>query len=150
MNAPKARIKAVNKCITKTHKPLLVLKGRKKEKSQLTFKNKNRNLLVKVELDGCYAKDTTEKCCDYLVQHNGINYYIELKGVNYADAFPQIISAITQFNKDFDGNICKAIIVASKSPTVTDAQKAFRRSKLKGLICGEPIIKSTPYKHPLS
>ena len=140
----------MSNCIDKSQKPILVLKGRGKEKSKLILDNKKRDKLVEVKLDGCYAKGTAEKCCDFMVQHNGINYYIELKGVDYKTAFLQLISAINRFNKNFPNTKCKAIIVTSKSPAVQDFQKAFRKSKLRHYICGEVIRGSPPHNHILS
>ena len=146
----KTRAKAMNNCVKPTRKAILVLKGKKEEKSQITLKNKERTLLLVVKLDGCYAQGTTEKCCDYMVQYKGINYYIELKGVDYERAFLQIISAITQFNKDFKSNTCKAIIVTTRSPTSPAFNKAFKRSGLWRYICGEVIKRSARRPYILS
>ncbi len=140
----------MNKCIKETNQKRLVLKGKKEEKSKLILDNKNQDLMIKVKLDGCYAQDLTKKCCDYLVRHKGINYYIELKGVNYEDAFVQIISAITQFNKDFDNNTCKAIIVTTSSPKSPAFNKAFKKSKLWRYICGDVIKRSARRPYILS
>ncbi len=147
----KTRIRAMNNCITETNEPVLVVEGKKEEKSKLIFKNKKRDLLVKIKLNGCYCKESVKKCCSYLVRHKGINYYIELKAVSYEDAFMKIVNAINQFNKkDFGNDTCKAIVVTRKSPAATDFQRALRRSKLRQYICGAPIREISPYKHPLS
>ncbi len=140
----------MNKCIKETNQKRLVLKGKKEEKSKLILENKSQDLMIKVKLDGCYAQGTTEKCCDYLVQYNGINYYIELKGMDYDRAFAQIISAIKQFNKDFKNNTCKAIIVTTSSPTSPAFNKAFKRSKLWRCICGDVIKRSASRPYILS
>ncbi len=144
------RTKLVNKCVKPTRKKILVVRKKKEEKRKLIIENKKQDLLIEVELDGCYAQGTTEKCCDYLVRHKGINYYIELKGGNYEETFAQIISAIQQFNTNFDGDECRAIIVTSKSPSVPAFNKAFKRSKLWRYICKKPIKRSASRPYILS
>ena len=146
----KVRIRAMNRCITETHDPILIIEG-KKEESRLVFKNKNRDLLVKVKLEGCYTRDPNKECCSYLVQHSDTNYYIELKAVSYEEAFMKIANAINKHNKkDFDDNPCKAIVVTRKSPAAPDFLKALKKSKLRHLISGTIITEISPYKHSLS
>ena len=147
MTSLMARAIPVSNCITNTNRKILVLE---ENKSQLILENKKQSPIIKIKLDGCYAQDTTEKCCDYLVQHNGINYYIELKGVNYEDAFAQIISAIKQFNQTFNGSKCRAIIVMRKSPKVTAFNKALKKSELWRYICRDVIRGSSPLRHTFS
>ena len=144
----------MNKCITETRAPTLKVAGKaagKKKESRLFFKNKKQELLVKVKLEGCYAKHPNKKYCSYLVRHKGTNYYIELKSESYEEAFMRILNAIDQYNKkDFNNDTCKAIVVTIKSPLAPDFIKSFRKSKLRHCISGEIIREISGYKHPLS
>ncbi len=122
--------------------------------SELILVNKKHDELTIVKIDKGIVKDGRHKSCDFMVQHADINHYVELKGACYTDGFPQIAESIEHLNELFDGNDCKAIIVAQRHPSIADYQIPLAKSVLnkhvEDGICKEVIVRASPYFHEFS
>lgn len=92
-------------------------------KSRVDFENLQEDLVLVVEVDGCVL--VNEEACDYLVQHAGVNYYIELKGGDIEKALRQISASIAKINARYGSLSCRAVISATRVPAITGFQKAF-------------------------
>ncbi len=138
-------------CIEKTRKDGL---SRWEEESEIIFVNKNNDELTIIEIDGCFVKGKINKRCDFMVQHEVINYYIELKAKKWKKAVVQIAKSINTLNKkNFGDKKCKAIIVRSNQvPKYKIIKRA--RAELKELLESDAhcpiIIKNSPYPHKFS
>ncbi len=145
-------IKAKPHCIRQTHQAELPLE---EKASIIIFVNKKNELLVEVKIDDCLLTKSPTVRCDFMVQHKNINHYIELKGTDYEHAIKQLGKSIEIFNSCFPNKKCKAIIVLSRAVAISPwFEIAYEESDLRKYvddgICEFPIIKVSPYKHPLS
>ncbi len=147
-------IKSKPHCIRETHQAELPLE---EKASIIIFVNKKNELLVEVKIDDCLLTKSPTVRCDFMVQHKDINHYVELKGTDYEHALKQLCKSIEIFNSCFPNKSnkkCKAIIVLSKSVAITWFAEAYKESDLRKYvddgICEYPIIKTSPYPHPLS
>ncbi len=152
-----ANILAKTHCIASTKDESVSVK---ENDTELIFVNKNRDSVVKFDIDCLLdeyhaAPPYDFKRCDFMVKHKGINYYIELKTGDYRGACNQIASAIKNLNECFGGEKCKAIVVVflpNMTPFITDFQKEFqcefRKSDLMQCviddICDAPEIETAP------
>ena len=122
--------------------------------SELILVNKKHDELKIFKIDKGIVEKGKHKSCDFMVQHKDINHYTELKGTHYADGFLQIAESIEHLNEFFDGNDCKAIIVAQQHPSIAGYQKVLEDSVLfkhvEDGLCKEVIVHATPYHLPLS
>ncbi len=105
-----AVILAKTRYIRKIQKKLLSVK---ENSARLIFVNNNEDELKRVKIDKGLLPETDNSTqrCDFMVQHGDINYYIELKGTHYEEAFAQIARAIEMFNECFCYKECQPIIV---------------------------------------
>ncbi len=122
--------------------------------SELILVNKKHDELKIFKIDEGIVEKGKHKSCDFMVQHKDINHYTELKGTHYVDGFPQIAESIEHLNEFFDGNDCKAIIVAQHHPSIADYQIPLAESVLnkhvEDGICKEVIVRASPYFHEFS
>ncbi len=148
-----AEILAKTRYIRQIQKNILSVK---ENKSRLIFVNNNEDELKRVKIDkGLLPEiDNSTQRCDFMVQHKRINYYIELKGVYYEEAFAQIARSIEMFNKCFGCKECQPIIVVPLYYPMVNYQIVMAESGLnkhiKDKLCKKPIIEESPYCHPLS
>ena len=148
-----AEILAKTRYIKKIQKKLLSVK---ENNARLIFVNNNEDELKRIKIDkGLLPEtDSSTQRCDFMVQHGDINYYIELKGTHYEEAFAQIARAIEMFNECFCYKECQPIIVVSKYYPMANYQMVMAESGLNKHIndglCKQPIIEESPYCHPLS
>ncbi len=114
-------------CIEKTNDKKIVCK---EKKQIIIFYNDQRKDVLKIRVDGCQI--TVGKKCDYLVEHDTIQNYIELKGKNLSYAFLQLEETIKQLKKE--EYIIKSFIVSSYSPLSSvqiQQKKLYFKKKLK-------------------
>jgi hypothetical protein len=112
----------LDRCKEKVRDPIIVLKD-SKSKAKQKFLNSQGHPVLKVRIDGCLVAEET--ACDYLIQHNSVNYFVELKGHDILHALNQIVESINKFNKDFGSCQCVAVISATKVPAIVGFHKAF-------------------------
>lgn len=78
------------------------------KKKVIIFHNPQRKSCLKVQVDGCVVKSTQEtKCDNLLVEDNGNEHFVELKGTDVAHALKQL-----------DGTILKLTDKANKTKKV--------------------------------
>ena len=65
------------------------------KKKVVIFNNPQRKTCLKVQVDGCVIKSTQEtKCDNLLVEDNGNEHFVELKGTDVAHALKQLDGTI--------------------------------------------------------
>ncbi len=103
-------------CLIKTRNKIVVCKENKRK---IIFINNNKRNVEKIKVDGCQIKEG--KRCDYLVNFNEIQNFIELKGENIKYALKQIEITINILGISSDKKNC--YIISSRSPlSATDIQ----------------------------
>ena len=152
-----ANIWAKIDCKTTTKDEMVSVKG---HDTELIFVNKNRDLLVKFDIDCLLdeyhaAPPYDFKRCDFIVQHKDINYYVELKTARYDGSLEQIASAIKNLNKCFDCNDCKKckaiVVVLAGCTNVGSFQWDYIHSELPNYVeSAEIIVASDDEYYPLS
>ncbi len=91
-----------------------------KEKPEYRIENKSRNLVAKIEVDGClFPKDSMPQKCDYLVlvyfkKNEKVAYFVELKGKELDIAIEQIQETIKNTHKKLFGFSLRCRISQSK------------------------------------
>ncbi len=148
-----AEILAKTRYIRQIKKNILSVK---ENKSRLIFVNNNEDELKRVKIDkGLLPEiDNSTQRCDFMIQHGNINYYVELKGTHYEEAFAQIARSIEMFNECFGCKECQPIIVVPLYHLMANYQTIMEDSGLNKHIadrrCKQPIIEESPYCLPLS
>ncbi len=131
--------KALNKCIEGNNEKELSVCD---VKTKLTFVNNKQDVLILVRIDGCLIpeSDNSTKRCDFMVQHEDINYYVELKGMrHYKKACWQLTKSIEMFNKCFGNKTCQPIIVTlrKRAPNIPhlDIARSGLENHIKAGVC---------------
>ena len=86
-------------------------------KSKMCFSNPSNRKITKIRIDNCVI--TEGKRCDYLlIDHNKVEYFIELKGKQVEYACEQLAETIVRISKDK----CKikfSFVISSACPLTT-------------------------------
>ncbi len=144
-------VKRLNDCTEKTTKDGL---SRKENRSKIFFVNKKNEELRIIKIDDCFVTGKDDKRCDFMVQHNGINYYIELKAKGWKKPVIQLATSINNLNEAFfDGKKCQPIIVLSRRTVKVNIKRRARKEfdkRVKQGICRRLEVEGSPYHLPLS
>jgi len=130
------------RCKTPTSDALIVLSERR---SAITFKNTSRRSVVKIVVDGCAITDGPR--CDYLVvDADGAEYYIELKGCDVRHAIEQLKATIEQLSTDVQRGAKHCFVVCTRvapylSTEIQQAKLRFLRDYSSSL-----LVKSTSHQ----
>ena len=104
-----------------------------KGKCKMCFDNPNRRVVTKILVDNCAI--TEGKRCDFLLlDHNSIEYFIELKGKQVAYACSQVEETIKKLTKDVLA-IKYSFIVSTACPLTTTEVQIFKATFKKKYNC---------------
>lgn len=96
-----------------THTKIVLQDGL--SKSKICFVNSKNESITKIVVDNCLIK--SGKRCDFmLIDHNGVEYFIELKGKEVVYACCQIEETIKQISKN---DVKHSFVISSACPITT-------------------------------
>jgi hypothetical protein len=103
-------------CTEKTSDKIIVISDPKgRSNSKMRFLNDNQRIVSKITVDGCV--EVPGKKCDFLlIDHNGTEHFIELKGKKIEDAVMQIKNSMKHISKNKKSQKF-SFIICSRVPT---------------------------------
>lgn len=112
--------------ITCSHPNIVFVDG--KSRSKMCFENPNKRIVTKIRVDDCLIK--SGRRCDFLlIDHNGIEHFIELKGKQVEYACEQIIATIKIICSNIK-NPRHSFVVSSACP-LTSTEVQVYKSKFR-------------------
>lgn len=102
-------------------------------KTVLYVNNKERKTVEKIKIDGCVITGTERLRCDFLLNVDNNDYYVELKGSDVKHGILQLESTIQCLRRS--QNKMNAILVYLSCPLATsEMQKAMKRFKNMNIV----------------
>ncbi|PXV61890.1 hypothetical protein CLV62_12445 [Dysgonomonas alginatilytica] len=120
------------------------------KRSKITFENKTKKEINKVQVDGCQITDQNNHKCDYLLVDNelSIEYFIELKGHDINHALRQIEATIPRLSQSAQQQTKYCFIISFRTP-MASTEIQIKQREFKRKYNATLIIKSSPYNHLL-
>ena len=119
------KIISFGECEKIVRHPLIIVE---EKRAKLIFRNSNRSRVRHIRIDDCVI--TVGPRCDYLlINQQGIEHYVELKGSDVRRAFQQIEETIKQVGVNTQQR--KAFIISTSCPMhgteIQQKQKDFKK-----------------------
>ena len=103
------------------------------KRSKFILKNNNKDDIGKIKYDDCLNYSDNGKRCDYILTHEKVTLFIELKGNKFDKAILQLKNSIKDMKNNCQGKTIYAFVVASSVPQMTtrlsNKIKEFRKNK---------------------
>lgn len=115
----------------------------KEKRSTFRFLNPDQKKVKCILVDGC-ALTMGDRCDHLLVDENGVEHFIELKGCDIMHAVKQLESSIKQLSTNKGRNY--SFIVSTRSPLTGPDIQIFKK-KFKQRYNSELIVKTIVCEH---